>query len=203
MPNFINYLPLIELAWISSIIGSYLFTNKNSELISLRRLTIFLILLVILLFPLHLLPFEGLPLKLPLISYIRAATGDLSFTTLVLCTLGLSRIRNISIKKPTIVFIAGFSIIFYPLALGISMFDPYSFGYGSNTFLLAIIIFAGLLIIKNYLLEALIIAIAMIAWSLHWHESANLWDYLIDPFIAAWAIIMSLRFIIRSKSSII
>lgn len=203
MPNFINYLPLIELAWISSIIGSYLFTNKNSELISLRRLTIFLILLVILLFPLHLLPFEGLPLKLPLISYIRAATGDLSFTTLILCTLGLSRIRNISIKKPTIVFIAGFSIIFYPLALGISMFDPYSFGYGSNTFLLAIIIFAGLLIIKSYLLEALIIAIAMIAWSLHWHESANLWDYLIDPFIAAWAIIMSLRFIIRSKSSII
>lgn len=203
MPNFINYLPLIELAWVSSIIGSYLFTNKNSKLISLRRVTIFLILLVILLFPLHLLPFEGIPLKLPLISYIRAATGDLSFTTLILCTLGLSRIRNISIKKPTIVFIAGFSIIFYPLALGISMFDPYSFGYGSNTFLLAIIIFAGLLIIKNYLLEALIIAIAMIAWSLHWHESANFWDYLIDPFIAAWAIIMSLRFIIRSKSSII
>ena len=203
MQNFINYLPLIELAWISSIIGSYLLTNKHSKLISSQRLTIFFILFVILLLPFNLIASDSFPFKLPLISYIRAATGDLSITTLILCSLGLSRTWNLSIKKPTIIFIAGFSIIFYPLALGISMFDPYSFGYGSNIFILAIIIIAGLLIIKNYLLEALIIAIAMIAWSQHWHESANFWDYLIDPFVAAWAIIMSFRFIIRSKSSII
>ena len=31
------------------------------------------------------------------------------------------------------------------------------------------------------------IAIAIIAWAAHWHESANLWDYVLDPFLAIWA----------------
>jgi hypothetical protein len=33
------------------------------------------------------------------------------------------------------------------------------------------------------------IAIAIIAWAAHWNESANLWDYLLDPFLAIWALL--------------
>jgi hypothetical protein len=32
----------------------------------------------------------------------------------------------------------------------------------------------------------------MIAWAAHWHESANLWDYLLDPFLAIWALFATL-----------
>jgi hypothetical protein len=33
-----------------------------------------------------------------------------------------------------------------------------------------------------------IIGIAIIAWSLHLHESNNLWDYVFDPVLAIWAL---------------
>jgi hypothetical protein len=33
-----------------------------------------------------------------------------------------------------------------------------------------------------------IIGIAIIAWSVRWHESSNLWDYLLDPALAIWAL---------------
>ena len=43
------------------------------------------------------------------------------------------------------------------------------------------------------------ISLAVIAWSIHWHESNNLWDYLLDPFLAIWAITLSIRWIIWGR----
>ena len=47
--------------------------------------------------------------------------------------------------------------------------------------------------------ETLIVSLAVIAWSIHWHESTNLWDYLLDPFLAVWAIIISIRWILWGR----
>ena len=30
--------------------------------------------------------------------------------------------------------------------------------------------------------------LAALAWSLGWYESGNLWDYLLDPFVAIYAL---------------
>jgi hypothetical protein len=37
---------------------------------------------------------------------------------------------------------------------------------------------------------ALCIALAVAAWSAGWYESPNLWDYLLDPWLAVYAIIV-------------
>ena len=32
-------------------------------------------------------------------------------------------------------------------------------------------------------------ALTLLAWSVHWHESMNLWDYVLDPFLGLWSMI--------------
>ena len=83
------------------------------------------------------------------------------------------------------------------------MIDPYAWGYSSPIFFGLLSAFAAVLILKNRLLEAIIFAIAIMAWSTQWHESTNLWDYLIDPFVATWAIFKSIQIWMKNKSSII
>jgi hypothetical protein len=33
------------------------------------------------------------------------------------------------------------------------------------------------------------LACATLAWATGWYESTNLWDYLFDPFVAAYALV--------------
>jgi len=129
----------------------------------------------------------GFSLELPLAAYVRGITGDLSIVTMILLW---SALINSNKSTPTgfklaIVIIA---LVFYPFALGIGMTDPYAWGYSSITFLLAVIAMAVICGLINWSKGVWIIALAIIAWSAHWHESANLWDYLLDPFLAIWAL---------------
>ena len=66
------------------------------------------------------------------------------------------------------------------------MIDPYAWGYGSIIFLASVIAFALICALANWAKGVWIIAIAIIAWSGHWHESTNLWDYLLDPLLVIW-----------------
>ena len=68
------------------------------------------------------------------------------------------------------------------------MIDPYAWGYGSIAFLVVVLAFALVCGLANWSKGVWIIAIAILAWSAHWHESANLWDYILDPFLAIWAL---------------
>ena len=83
--------------------------------------------------------------------------------------------------------------MFYPLALGLGMFDPYVWGYGSLGFLIGVVLFALLCGVFGWTKGVWIFAIAIIAWAGHLHESTNLWDYLLDPLLALWAIITCIR----------
>jgi hypothetical protein len=129
----------------------------------------------------------GLGMELPLVAYVRGFTGDLSIVLTLLLWSSL-----LPSKNPTpIAFkfaIAIIAIGFYPFALGLGMIDPYAWGYGSVAFLVAVLFFAVVCGFANWSKGVWIIAIAIIAWAGHWHESANLWDYLLDPFLAIWAL---------------
>ena len=129
----------------------------------------------------------GLGMELPLAAYVRGVTGDLSIVlTLLLWSSMLpeSKITPIAFKFS----IAIIAIGFYPFALGLGMIDPYAWGYGSIAFLVVVLAFALVCGLANWSKGVWIIAIAIIAWSAHWHESANLWDYILDPFLAIWAL---------------
>lgn len=129
----------------------------------------------------------GLGMELPLAAYVRGVVGDLAIVTTLLLWTSL-----LSVSKSTpLVFklaIALIAIVFYPLALGLGMMDPYAWGYGSIAFFITVLFFALVCGLANWSKGVWIIAIAILAWSAHWHESANLWDYLLDPFLAIWAL---------------
>lgn len=129
----------------------------------------------------------GLGMALPLAAYVRGIIGDLSVVlTLLLWSSVLlpSRPTPVSFKFA----VALISLIFYPLALGLGMFDPYAWGYGSLGMLIAVLLFALIFGLIGWTKGVWIIALAIIAWAGHWHESANLWDYVLDPLLAIWAI---------------
>jgi len=128
----------------------------------------------------------GLGMELPLAAYVRGVTGDLSIVTLLLLWTTLLP----SAKPAPLAFKCALVIIalcFYPFALGLGMLDPYAWGYGSMAFFIGVLCFALLCGLFNWAKGVWIIAIAIIAWAAHWHESANLWDYVLDPFLAIWA----------------
>lgn len=140
----------------------------------------------------------GLSLELPLAAYVRGVTGDLSIVTMLLLWSAL-----ISSNKPVPLgfksAIAIIAIVFYPFAMGLGMTDPYVWGYGSISFLLAVIIMAIICGFASWTKGVWIIAIAIIAWSAHWHESANLWDYLLDPLLAIWALVACIGALYRRR----
>ena len=129
----------------------------------------------------------GLNLELPLSAYVRGVIGDLSTVT-VLLLLSALFVRNQSAPWIVKVAIGLVGLCFYPFALGLGMFDPYGWGYSSVTLLIAVLVFAMLCAIANWNRGAWIIGFAIIAWGMQWHESTNLWDYLIDPLLVVWAI---------------
>jgi hypothetical protein len=127
-------------------------------------------------------------LELPLSAYVRGVTGELSIVTMLLLW---SSILPTAKKTPLgfKVSVALIAIVFYPLALGLGMLDPYAWGYGSIGLLIAIIFFAIVCGLAGWTQGVWILSFAIIAWAAHWHESANLWDYLLDPILAIWALL--------------
>ncbi len=140
----------------------------------------------------------GFALELPLAAYVRAVTGDLS----IVATLLLWGVLLSSNQRSPLMFKFSVGLIalgFYPFALGFSMVDPYAWGYGSSVFLVMVLIFALICGLANWVKGVWLIGLAIIAWSVHWHESANLWDYLLDPFLAIWAIASVLGWVLHKR----
>ncbi len=128
----------------------------------------------------------GLSLELPLAAYVRGVTGDLSITSILLLCLFLLPSRQphpIALK----IFLVVVAIGFYPAALGWGMLDPYAWGYGSMIFFAVVLVLAIICGLVHWNKGVWIIGCAILAWSFHWHESTNLWDYLLDPFLVLWA----------------
>ena len=133
---------------------------------------------------------------LSLAGFVRGITGDLSIATLVLLALALLRTLSgcalIEEANRLLMLraIAIAAVLFYPFALGFSTFDPYRLGYGNLWFmagLLGLAVWSGL---RYSTFLALCIALAVAAWSADWYESPNLWDYLLDPWLAIYAIVV-------------
>ena len=128
------------------------------------------------------------PLELPLAAYVRGFTGELSITSMLLLWTAYFSPKEIHVPAAMKVWIALLTIVFYPLALGVSMLDPYAWGYGSYALLAAVIATALLALLAGSNRIAIILGLAILAWAAGWHESANLWDYILDPFLGLWAI---------------
>lgn len=141
-------------------------------------------------FVLMLIPFGGMPIA----AYVRGVTGDLSITTLVLLWCALLRpwfgcvAVEAKHRYALLIMIALAALALYPMALGVGAYDPYRLGYGNPQFIVVLLLLALAAWFRKSSLIALCIALATLAWAAGWYESGNLWDYLLDPFMAIYAL---------------
>jgi len=200
LSTFIHQLPLIEISLVTSIICLHLVRAMFNMAQGLLVGFFFVIIASLIL----LVPFAaiGASWNLPFAAYIRGVTGDLSILSLMLIICSWSGMNAFRIASITPILIAVVAILFYPFALGFTMFDPYAWGYHSSIFVGTVLLVAAIYFFAKHSWEALMISIAVIAWSIHWHESINLWDYLLDPFLAAWAIGLSIRWVIWGRPQV-
>ena len=193
MNSLMQILALIELSITTSVICIWALQKFSPNPFPFV-VKLFLVLLIgnVLFWPL------GLGMELPLVAYVRGVTGDLSIVlTLLLWSSLLPSSKPTPIAFKFAVAIVAFC--FYPFALGLGMIDPYAWGYGSIAFLIAVLVFAVVCALANWTKGVWIIAIAIISWAAQWHESSNLWDYLLDPFLAIWALISFVGMIYRRR----
>lgn len=137
------------------------------------------------------LPFGGLSVA----EFVRGIAGDLSIITLALLSLavlGKARIADDQ-KFYLLTFVAIAALALYPFALGLGMFDPYRLGFGDLWFIAGLLLVALTAWLRLYTLIALSISLAVLAWSVGWYESNNLWDYLLDPWVSIYALSAMIR----------
>jgi hypothetical protein len=182
MAPYLQLIALLEMSLICAVLLIIILQKLSSvEIPFLGRIALALILGNLFFWPL------GMSLELPLSAYVRGVTGDLSIVTLLLLwnsVLPSAKNTPLGFK----VLIALIAMVFYPLALGFGMMDPYAWGYGSLSFLIAVILFAIICGLAGWTKGVWIFSLAIISWAAQWHESSNLWDYLLDPFLALWAL---------------
>jgi len=137
-----------------------------------------------------LIPIGGMPLA----AYLRGWIGDLSITSLVLLTLTLltrlpgRKIFDSKEYSPLFILVALAGLVLYPMALGIGYWDPYRLGLGNVWFLCGLLLLALAAYFYRLSLVTFIIVLAVLAWSIEWYESRNLWDYLLDPLLFIYVI---------------
>ena len=86
--------------------------------------------------------------------------------------------------------VASAALFLYPLALGWGDWDPYRLGWGAPGFWSALLIFSLICWFRGLRLLPLLVALALLAWTVGLLESTNLWDYLIDPWLSVVAIFL-------------
>lgn len=145
------------------------------------------------------LPFKGLSLARWLIS--ANANFSIPLTAVLFARVweNASRTKLLEDRALLTSWIFGMvsGLILYPMAMGLSGFDPYMLGWEfSWLFILLMTVTFLLLLFKNSFGAVLIACI--LAYDLTLLESTNLWDYLIDPvFVLVSAAALIGRIIIR------
>lgn len=132
-------------------------------------------------------PVKGIPLG----GYLRGILGDLSVTTMLLLgatVLGVSG-RNLLDEKARTALYAwsvAAGLVLYPLTLGLTRWDPYELGFHPWVLVLVVAV-AVIGCWRRRRGAALVLTAGVIAFNLGILESANLWDYLLDPCLFVWA----------------
>lgn len=132
---------------------------------------------------------------LPLVAYVRGVSSDLSVTLVALACVvlgqhlfGLPAVAQANkITMSAGVLIA--AVVLYPTALGWGNWDAYRLGWGSYSLLGVLLALVIVFLFNGLWLLPGLVGLALLAWIAGLMESTNLWDYLIDPWLAVGATI--------------
>lgn len=129
---------------------------------------------------------------IPVVAYVRGISSDLSITLVVVACLALWRglsgdlPGNPGRREMRAVFaaVAVAAVFLYPMSLGWGNWDAYRPGWGSYGMLSGLLVTGLLALSLGLRLLPLLLALAVLAWTAGLMESRNLWDYLLDPWLA-------------------
>jgi hypothetical protein len=129
---------------------------------------------------------------IPVGGYLRGTMGDLSVTTMVLlgaAVLGLLGRSLLDGKDRAALYgwAVAAGLVLYPLTLGLTRWDPYGLGFQPHGLVLTMAVIVVGLWYSRRRGAALVLTVGVAAFDLGVLESANLWDYLLDPWLFAWA----------------
>lgn len=137
---------------------------------------------------------------------VRGVTGDLSMTTLVLAGAAcVAQLTGRTVIEPRDLralnwLVASGAACLYPFALGWTQFDSYALGFGSIEFVTVLLLVTLAAWYFRRHVVVLIVVAAAIAYCIGTYESRNLWDYLIDPLVALYALVRLLAAVRRRPS---
>jgi hypothetical protein len=140
------------------------------------------------------LPVSGLSVA----QWLRSVLGDLSiFTLLVFLNILAQRLFkrdfiNPDSRNKLLLGVAMVGVVFYPLALGVSSFDPYRLGYSPAIMAVLLCLASIIAWLRAHRELAIILLLPLLAYNLGIFESSNLWDYLLDPVLLVYAVVQCL-----------
>ena len=144
----------------------------------------------------------GVP-QMPVLAYIRGISSDLSITLLALACLGMRErlagrpVQHDRERTAVLTAIAAAALFLYPLALGWGDWDAYRSGWGAPGMWAALLVVSVLAWVRGLRLLPTLLGVALLAWTAGMLESTNLWDYLIDPWLAIFAIFHSVKLVLQ------
>ena len=136
---------------------------------------------------------------LPLLAYIRGISSDLSMTLVALACLGLyQRLFDVpAIARQEMMALNGVvavaAVVLYPTALGWGDWDAYRLGWGSLSLWGTLLTLSLVCWFNGLQLLPMLVGLALLAWSAGVMESTNLWDYLVDPWLAIAALFQCMK----------
>jgi len=97
----------------------------------------------------------------------------------------------------TAFFVLG-GLLLYPMAGGLTMFDPYRLGYAGTALSLLLLGYlfgwAVLCVVKRWYLLLVLILASVLAYYLKLLPSLNLWDYVIDLLVVVYSLFALLKY---------
>ena len=136
---------------------------------------------------------------LPLVAYVRAGTGDLSITSMIILCLFIAstyadkQYLDPSDKRLLAKTMIACALMVYPLGLGLTLVDTYAYGYGSALLFALVVAYGTYLLWQQRILILTILLLAITAYLMKLLNSDNLWDYLFDPWIVFVVLLQKLR----------
>ena len=120
--------------------------------------------------------------------WLSGATSELSIVTMVLlAAFSLRQLTGLSVLETQarchlyfLILVTG--LLLYPATLGLSLFDPYTLGFGFSLPLILLIL-AIIYWIRKQQQLAVVLLVVVSARELGLFSSSNTWDYLMDPLL--------------------
>ncbi|HQS59519.1 MAG: hypothetical protein B7Y56_10325 [Gallionellales bacterium 35-53-114] len=127
--------------------------------------------------------------------WLRTLLGDLSVITLVIfANIVAQRLFGLDLLHPVArsnllrgIVLAG--VLLYPLALGLGSIDSYATGFAPLWMVLLLCATSVMVWFRGQRDLAIVLLLPVAAFNLRLLESANLWDYLLDPVLFFYALV--------------